>query len=123
MTKNKIIILLCILFLTGCETLLNLNNLSSNRSALDQYVERQVNLFNKLKNDYLNGHLKQGVSKEAIIARYGEPIFCYADKNPEIKEYCSYRHPTNYFNSDIIDLKFDKKNKLVVWDLKPAEIK
>ena len=123
MMRINIFVVICFfgVWLAGCATashyqeLLALKRLSDNQKEIEAYVRAQELLFNKLKEDIQGNLLAQGVSKEEILARYGDPIFC--KPLPEKGESCFYRHPTRYFNTDSIYLFFDQDEKLHSWDV------
>lgn len=104
-------------YLSNREGLMTLKEFSDNQKEIDNYLTRQERLFYKLKND-LNKVRLEGMAKEKVIKIYGDPIFCQPlpDKN-NAGEQCLYRHPTDFFGSDMIYLEFDSNQKLKSWYL------
>ncbi|MDD5669835.1 MAG: hypothetical protein PHE58_07410 [Candidatus Omnitrophica bacterium] len=133
MRKNKIFFLIIgimIFLLGGCvyfthyEQIMLLKRLAANQREIENYLKRQEKLFYKLEADIKNSRLKKGITEEKILSMYGEPIFCRdVQKMPNISATCLYRHPTKYFNTDIIYLKFDKDHKLYSWEFIQASSK
>jgi len=133
MLKDKIFFVpvVTILFLLeGCvyfthhEQIMLLERLAANQREIQNYINRQEELFNKLKEDVKNNRLKEGISKNEVLSIYGESIFCKRVKNKvDIQEVCLYRLPTKYFNTDMIYLYFNKDHNLYSWKFIPASSK
>jgi len=116
-----------IFFLEGCsftthyEQLMLLERLGDSQHEIEDYIEEQRDSFFKLRDDIKNNRLKIGIPKRKILSIYGEPIFCKDIANEtDVKETCLYRHPLQYFSTDMIYLKFDKEQNLCCWEFIPA---
>ena len=114
-----------VVILSGCTLLTHkqqitaLKNLAKEQEELEKYVNQQEILFDNLKNDIRDQRLRRGTPKEEILALYGEPIFCKASRDQDRRvETCFWRHPTQYFSSDLIFLNFDQDQKLFSWEIK-----
>jgi len=102
---------------------MNLKNLGDERTRLGEELKRQEGLYNKLKQDIKENRLKKGVSQKEIISEYGQPVFSrVVDANGEAKFCLIWRHPTEFFSSDMLYLYFDAGNKLVLWEAKPSSL-
>jgi len=98
-----------------------LKGLGDSKYELEDYVKEQRSSFSKLRDDIKNNRLKKGAPKREILSAYGEPVFCKDIANKtEVKEICLYRYPLRYFSTDMIYLKFDKKQNLCSWEFIPA---
>ena len=98
-----------------------LKGLGDNQHEIEDYVKKQKDSFFKLREDIKNNRLKKGISKREILSTYGEPVFCKDIANEvDVKEICLYRHPLQYFSTDMVYLKFDKKQNLCCWEFIPA---
>lgn len=74
--------------------------------------------FDKLLDDIKNNRPEKGMSKKAIISKYGNPVICKEDgKGSGIEESCLYRHVLEYFPHDAAYLYFDRDQKLYYWEL------
>ena len=108
-------------YITHYKDLMFLGKLAANQREIDNYLKKQEKLFHKLEGDVKNSRLKKGISKEAVLSEYGEPVFCKSvESSGDIVESCLYRHPTEYFDTDVVYLKFDKDEKLYFWEFIPA---
>ncbi|OQX78858.1 MAG: hypothetical protein B6D56_08195 [Candidatus Omnitrophica bacterium 4484_70.1] len=104
------------------EPLLTLKALSESQQDIQQYLERQEKLFGKLKEDVKNKRLPLNISKQTVVATYGEPVLCKRVSGKILaKEVFLYRHPTRYFSSDRIYLYFDATGKLIYWKYKASQ--
>ena len=110
-----------ILFLlSGCSPQFNseglgtLSALSRNRAEMDVYMRRQAEGYSRLIRDYEDSVLQKGLSKEGIISRYGDPVYCRVSEDGS-GERCLYRQPAEYFPSSRIYLSFDGEDRLVLW--------
>ena len=117
-----------ILTLTGCsmithhDELMRLKRLGDNQKQMQRYIKQQEKFFYKLRRDVKRNRLRKGTSKEKILVRYGEPILTKPiEDKADIKEIFLYRHPTEYFSTDLIYLYFDEGQCLSFWELKLAE--
>ena len=117
-----------ILFVGGCmylahmDELLFLKGLGDNAREIQQYIDAQHDSFIKLRDDVKNNRLVMGLSKEEVIAAYGDPVYCKAvTENSTVAESCLYRLPTHYFATDMIYLRFDKGQKLCGEEFLPAD--
>lgn len=125
----RILVYFIAILFCGCaklahlDELLALKSVSDNQRQIEIYLAKQECGFNRLKDDIKNNRLKQGELKRSVIAKYSEPVLTKKamPENVGVKEILLYRHPTNYFKSDRIYLCFDANNRLVSWELKPAE--
>lgn len=118
-----------IFILGGCclipeyQPLMNLKNLADNRSRTERYIEKEEGLYHKLEQDIKKNRLKEGASRKELLRRYGPPVFSRpVDNKTRVKEILIYRHPTEYFSSDMIYLDLDDKEKLCSWQIKPAPL-
>jgi hypothetical protein len=114
--------------ISGCvlirysEQLKTLREVGKAQSEIYRYIEEQEASFYKLKETVKNNQLQLGISKEEIVASYGEPVISReVSNNPPIKEVLLYRHPTHYFSSDRIYLYFDNSDRLTYWEYKPHQ--
>lgn len=121
------IILFLVSFFAGCslipeyQPLMNLKNLGDERARTGEGLKKEEGLYNKLKDDLKGGRLKKGKPKKEILAEYGRPVFARAvDDGSGIKLCLVYRHPTEFFSSDMVYLYFDAKEKLIFLEIKPA---
>ncbi|RJP28059.1 MAG: hypothetical protein C4533_06205 [Candidatus Omnitrophota bacterium] len=121
---RKLIFLIGLCFiLSGCCSILNnrvclLKRFSANRSGIESLLNRQEDGFYRLRDDIKNNKLKTGLSKNKIISEYYSPVFSYLrDKDKNITKVLVYRHPTEYFSSELIYLFFDRRNRLTAWQL------
>ncbi|MFH0763011.1 MAG: hypothetical protein V1925_03895 [Candidatus Omnitrophota bacterium] len=129
--KLKALISICFLIfvLQGCallpgyEPLANLENLGGNRARMGKHLKQKERLYKKLEADLKDGRLKEGAGRQEIISYYGEPVFFRAKEGgPAAGEVLIYRHPTEYFSSDMIYLYLDNKDSLASWEIKPAPL-
>lgn len=125
----KAVLFFAVFSLSGCATLQHMDELLTLKSVADDqkqieiYLAKQERGFNRLNDDIKNNRLSKGQLKRSVIAKYSEPVLI-KKAEPEaggIKEILLYRHPASYFKSDRIYLYFDDGNRLVSWELKPAE--
>ncbi len=123
--KSIIAICFSIFILAGCmQGAMTLKRLQNSQQELDEEVKTQEKFFFALSDDVKNNRLQKGISKKEILAKYGEGIFAKPINDvTEKKEVLAYRHPTEFFSSDLIYLYFDKEERLVYWEIKPAFIK
>ncbi len=106
---------------THYEQLMLLKRLGDSKYELEDYIREQRNSFSKLRDDIKNNRLKKGVSKREILSIYGEPVFRKDIANAaDVKKIWLYRRPLQYFSTDMIYLKFDKKQNLCSWEFIPA---
>jgi hypothetical protein len=119
-----------VLLLEGCalfphyDQLMMLKKIGENENDIKNYVNKQEHLFLKLREDVKNNRLAKGVPKEEVLFHYGSPIFCRSsNRQGPIKEFCLYRRPVEYFNTDVIYLRFDKYDNLYSWEFIPASSK
>ena len=112
-----------IFFIQGCSLLPHydqlgvLKNLGESQSEIKADVRRQGNNFCKLKTDIDNNRLKRGMSKKHIFFRYGQAVFCKDVQNKVSKQVCIYRLPGSSFDTGLIYIYFDKKDKLDSWEI------
>ncbi len=114
-----ICLIFSLLILTSCsEPIRNLKALSKNIDQTQKYIDEQEEIFKKLIIDLEAKKLSAGLTKEYILAQYGEPIL---KKSVEIErnrlELWLYRRPVDRANSDRVYLYFDLQEKLAKWDL------
>jgi hypothetical protein len=110
-----------IFILSGCATqgVMSLQRLAISQEELKEEVNTQEKFFSVLLDDLKNNRLKNGLSKEEILAKYGEPIYSKpVSGDPEKKEFLLYRHPTNYFSSELVYLYLDQNQRLCSWEIK-----
>jgi hypothetical protein len=112
--------------LTGCfflpQSLKTLKSVGDSQDEIAAYLDRQVELFNRLLSDFKAEALKPGISRAAFIKTYGEPILIEEVSEPLQGVKLLYRHPTEYFKSDRLYLYFDRQERLVFWEYKPYRI-
>ena len=102
---------------------MNLKGLSDNREQAGRDLKNEEALYNKLKQDINQKRLKKGTPKKNILSEYGQPVFYRAvNHKNEIKLCLIWRHPTEFFSSDMLYLYFDGEEKLVFWEIKPAPL-
>lgn len=101
---------------------MNLRALATNQEETERIIKEEESLFLKLKSDIENNRLKQGISERQIILIYGKPVLTKElnESGREEKKYLLYRKPLEYFDTDLIYLRFDKKGFLSSWELIPA---
>jgi len=113
--------LIASVILTGCaaQGIMTLQRLNISQQEFKEEVEEQKKSFFLLEDDFKNNRLKSGMTKEEILTKYGKPVFSRAvNDTTEKKEVLVYRHPTEYFSSDLIYLYFNQKQRLCSWELK-----
>lgn len=128
---KTIFLVWCIIFSSeGCsfvrhyEQLMLLERLGDNQHEIEDYVKEQKDTFFKLRDDIKNNRLKIGIPKRKILSIYGEPVFCKDIANEsDVKQICLYRHPLQYFSTDMVYLKFDKEQNLCCWEFIPTSQK
>jgi len=130
MLKNMIFfvpVVTMLFLLEGCvyfthhEQIMLLERFMANQREIENYLKGHEEFFYKLEDDIKNNRLKKGIAKGEVLFVYGEPILCKdIRKGDSILETCLYRHPTKYFNTDMIYLNFDKDHKLCSWRFIPA---
>lgn len=115
--------LVAIFILTGCaaQGIMTLQRLSLSQQEFEEEVDTQKKSFFLLTEDFKNNRLKNGMAKTEILAKYGEPVFSRAvNDGTQRKEVLVYRHPTEYFSSDLIYLYLNQKQRLCSWELKSS---
>ena len=118
---SSIILLGGCFYITKREQIAALKEIGASQRQGREYIKRQSGLFDKLLDDVKNNRLRKGMSKERVLAEYGEPVFCQeAAEGSGFKETCLYRHPTVYFDTDKVYLDFDSENNLCDWEFQPA---
>lgn len=125
MNKSVALIsLFCLSFFGGCAYITHyeeaqaLKSFSDNQGKIEKYIQWQEESFYRLRDDLVNGRLKPGITKGHAISVYAEPVFCI-DVRKNAGERCLYRHPTRYFSTDLIYLRFDQ-GLLSSWEFYPA---
>jgi hypothetical protein len=131
MQKNIFVKTICfsffLVFLGGCtffthyDELMTLKRMGDNQAQITKYLDKQKALFLKLLDDAKFNRLEKGSSRKTILTRYGEPIYVRQDSETEGSEVYVYRHPTEYFSSDLVNLYFNKNKKLTKWQILSAE--
>ena len=140
MLKKTLCLFLLLAFSAGCSPgVLALKRLGSSQKEMQRYVNRQEKGFLRLKQDIESGRLQKGISKESVVKKYGDPVFCDVAEsgtpthpvasgasaesagNPEITQSCLYRSPTEYFSTDKAYLYFNQQELLISWKHEPAE--
>lgn len=131
MSKLKAPITACLLalLLQGCrlipeyEPLINLKNLGENRAQMDKYLKAEEGRYKKLELDLKDKRLKEGISRQELVSRYGEPVLSRPTAGqPARGEVLIYRHPTEYFSSDMIYLYLDDKDRLASYQIEPPPL-
>lgn len=111
----KLITGLLVVMAAGCsEGTRNIINVAESRRQMVAQVKNDEYLYNQLKEDARNNSLVKGTRKKEIIAKYGEPTLTKPD-------FILYRHPTDFFSSDLVYLYFDRENKLTSWEIRPVK--
>lgn len=87
---------------------------------MENFVARQERGFLRLKQDIQRDFLQKGMSRELVIKKYGEPVFC-DPADSEIAQSCLYRPPTEYFSADKVYLYFDQQECLHSWKYEPQD--
>lgn len=106
--------------LSGCspqfnsEGLNTLSRLSKNRAGMDAYMHSQAEGYSRLLRDYENSALEKGFSKDAVVSRYGDPVYCRV-LGEGSNERCLYGYPSEYFSSSKVYLTFDNEGRLISW--------
>ena len=110
-------------FILGCSLLPHYGRLSALRkygesqSEIKEDTREQKENFFRLKDDIEKNRIKPGNSKKYTFFKYGRPVFCkdVQDKPPS-EQACIYRSPGD-LDAGLIDLYFDKNNKLDSWEI------
>jgi len=136
MLKKTLCLFLLFIACAGCsERVLLLKRLGSSQKEMENYIARQERGFLRLKHDIQGNRLQKGMSRQAIIKRYGEPVFCDptesgtpthpiasgAAADLEIAQGCLYRAPTEYFFADKVYLYFNRQELLHSWKYESVE--
>lgn len=122
---SKLGITLFTFVLSGCAVITNfdgvlaLRRLGNSRRDNENYVQQQEKLFYRLVSDIKVNRLEKGLSGDKILSIYGQPILSKPiEDNQQIKKVLVYRHPTQYFSSEMAYLYFDEREQLYSWELK-----
>lgn len=121
------IILFCIFLQSGCalitkhQEITTLSELSDAQEDITHYVERQDEGFAHLLDDIEHDRLEKGIAKDAIAARYGQPVTCQPFQGKTYSQACLYRKPIQYFNTNVVYLYLDDELHLTGWKLQPAD--
>jgi len=120
--KTFLIFFAGIIILSGCmQGAMTLKRLQNSQEELKDVVSRDEQNFLLLEEDLKNNRLQKGMPKKEILAKYGEPIYSrQLSDDTQRKEFSVYRHPTEFFSSDLIYLYFDKDQRLLSWEIRPA---
>ena len=136
MLVKSLCLLLLLAMCAGCtQKILVLKRFASSQKEMQSYVAKQEKGFLRLTKDIQRASLRKGISKESVIKKYGEPVFCdtatpcligQASVLPPaaeggIAQSCLYRDPTEYFSTDKVYLYFDRQDRLHSWKYEPAE--
>lgn len=109
-------------FFTHYDEVMTLKNMGDNQARIKKYLDKQKTLFSKLRDDVKNNRLEKGSSQRRIVTKYGEPIHVRKeDSETDGNEVYVYRHPTEYFSSDLVYLYFNKNKKLTGWKILSAK--
>jgi len=116
-------------FLPGCVYISHLDetmfmkSLGDSQQEMQAELDKEGELYSKLKADIDNGALKKLTKRKSILYRYGEPTSCKPCKGSgDIKETCVYRNPAGGMLTEMILLNFDAQNKLYSWQVEnPAK--
>ncbi len=101
----------------GCsQPLRTLMSVGAEQKAQQKIIETQETRFKNVLKEARAGSIKNGVSRENIIARYGEPVL---DKG----SYFLYRDPVDYFNSPKVYLDFDEKGALIATRIEERDVR
>ena len=90
----------------------NMRNIAEDISAQEAYVD-------KLIKDVKNNRLVKGLSRKAVIDKYGKPVIVKQADNGTFGQVFLYRHPVNYFTCDKVYLYFDVSGRLLNWKYNP----
>jgi|GEM_PF-1123235 len=100
-------------YLTHFHEAMFVKNLDDNQKEMQAQLDKEEELYEKLRADIDNGRLKKLTHKQAIFRLYAEPVLCrQADGQPGIKETCIYRKPAGGLFSEVILLNFDARDRL-----------
>jgi hypothetical protein len=77
MFKKTFCLFLLVVVSAGCsQRVLLFKRLGSSQKEMQKYVTRQEKGFLRLKQDIERNLLQKGISRERVIKKYGEPVFC-----------------------------------------------
>ena len=95
-----------LLFFAGCgQPLRTLMAIDAEQKAQQRYQRRQEVLFYRLVEDVKAGRLKEGVSRQEVLRRYGDPITM--DETSIV-----YRKPCAYFKATKVAVSFDEDDRI-----------
>ena len=109
----KFIIILFLL--SGCGNLKTLIELSKEEKLKHKYIEEQDKSFLLIKEAILNNNLKNGLTSDFILKKYGEPVLIYPLDN---KEEWVYKPGGLKLDREKIYLYFDKNKRLIDYKIK-----
>ena len=113
------------LLLCGCSGL-NSQGLGALQSAAQSQVQighsvaLEQKKFQRLVADVRADRLHKGMLKDAVMARYGDPVLAEPVSSSGGR-ILLYRDPVRYFNTDRVYLSFDGRGMLYDWKYQPAD--
>ena len=119
------LVFLGIFVFSGCsaisnmDKLLTLKSLGDDQQQMQNYVDKQNKLFQKLLADSKEDRLTYGMSQRKFLRIYGEPVISWKSKRGPAEDVFLYRHPMKYFNSDKVYIYFDSSQQLISYDYQP----
>lgn len=118
--KKISILFFTVLVFCGCakvkhlDQLLTLKGLADEQVAMNQYIEKQDQIFELMLEEAKAGTLDQYLNKRRILRAFGDPIFVkHVKGDGQELESWLYRYSTEFFNSEKIYLYFDPDGNLV----------
>ena len=104
-------------YITHWDETLFLKSMSDNQNVMQAQLNKEEQLFNKLKADIDNGRLAKAIPRGKIFKLYGQPALCRDVQGAgSIKETCIYRKPGG-LSSPIILLNLDAQERLSSWEI------
>ena len=105
------ILLFAIFVFSGCakvkhlDQLLTLKGLADEQVVMNQYIEKQDQIFELMIEEAKAGTLDQYLNKKRILRTFGDPIFVkHVKKDDQELESWLYRYPMEFFDSEKIYL-------------------
>lgn len=121
-TVLKIFVLILLLPLGGCAKLkhlpqlLTLKAVAEETDSMDEYVESQDKKFKKLLTDVQDGKLEKGLTVDATVKRYGDPIYSKTvEHNGGQANRLLYRYAVKKNDSEKVYLFYNQGNQLIDW--------
>jgi len=118
--KKISILIFAVLVFSGCakvkhlDQLLTLKGLADEQVAMNQYIEKQDQIFELMLEKAKAGTLDQYLNKRKILRTFGDPIFVkHVKRDDQELESWMYRYSTEFFDSEKIYLYFDLDGNIV----------